>query len=131
MSIWGHHVSFKLVITAVLAVVLSGFAFALTRPEPREITLVVRGMAFYLENGSVPNPTIAVKPGERIRIVLRNEDRGIMHDVAVPSLRAAVDPIGWNDSADLTIDAPSTPGTYDYWCRPHMAMMRGTIVVRD
>jgi plastocyanin len=72
-----------------------------------------------------------VKPGERIRIVLRNEDRGIMHDVAVPSLRAAVDPIGWNDSADLTIDAPSTPGTYDYWCRPHMAMMRGTIVVRD
>jgi len=27
-------------------------------------------------------------------------------------------------------EAPEKPGTYDYWCRPHMTMMRGKIIVR-
>ena len=130
MSFWGHRVSAKLVVTAVAVLALGAFAVALTRPAPREITLVVRGMAFYLDGNELPNPTITVKAGERIRVVVRNEERGIMHDFTVPALRVALEPIGWNESSDVVLAIPETPGVYDYWCRPHMTMMRGTIIVK-
>jgi plastocyanin len=130
MSFWGRHVSVKLIGTAVAVLMLGALAVALTRPAPREMTLVVRGMAFYLENGDgLPNPTIRVTAGERVRIVLRNEERGIRHDFAAPAMGAALDPIGWNESVDVTFAVPDTPGSYDYWCRPHMLMMRGKIIV--
>lgn len=129
MSFWGKQVSARLIGTAVVVLLLGAFAVALTRPAPREISLVVRGMAFYLEEGGLPNPTIQLNAGERVRIVLRNEERGIQHDFAAPAMRAALDPIGWNESAGVTFVVPDTPGRYDYWCRPHMLMMRGKIIV--
>jgi plastocyanin len=131
MSFWGRHVSAKLIATAVVALLLGAFAVAVTRPAPREVTLVVRGMAFYLEDSSQPNPTIHLRAGERVRIILRNEERGIQHDFAAPAIRADLDPIGWNQTADITVVVPDQPGTYDYWCRPHMLMMRGKIIVHD
>ena len=129
MSIWGHRVSVKLIVTAVTVLLLGVFAVAVTRPEPREIRLVAKGMAFYLEGVDVPNPTIVVKPGERVRIVLNNQDRGLRHDFAVPALSEALEPISWNQSDDVVLDVPAEPGIYDYWCRPHMTMMRGKIQV--
>ena len=131
MSIWGHHVSTRLIVTAVAVVLLGAFAVAVVRPAPREITLVARGMTFYLENGNQPNPTLTFKAGERVRIVVRNEDRGISHNLVVPTVKAEFAPIGWNQSADVVFEVPATPGTYEYWCRPHMMMMRGTIIVQD
>jgi len=130
MSIWGYRVSVKVIATTVVVgLVLGGLAVALARPAPREVTLVARGMAFYLENGNQPNPTLTLKAGERVRVVLRNEDRGISHNLAVPSFKAEFAPIGWNQSADVVFEVPDAPGTYEYWCRPHMMMMRGTILV--
>ena len=129
MSLWGRQVSVKLIGTAVAVVLLGVLAYAVTRPAPREITLVAKGMAFYLEDGDVPNPTITLKPGERVRIVLNNLDRGLRHDFVVPSLDAALDPVSWDQSDDVVFVAPSEPGIYDYWCRPHMTMMRGKIQV--
>jgi plastocyanin len=129
MSIWGYRVSVKLIATTVAMVMLGALAAALARPAPREVTLVARGMAFYLENGDRPNPTLTFTAGDRVRIVFKNQDRGIQHNFAVPSFKAELDPIGWNESDDLVLDVPKTPGTYDYWCRPHMMMMRGSIIV--
>ena len=131
MSIWGHKVSVKMIATVVVVLLLGAFAVALTRPATREVTLVARGMAFFLENGDLPNPTLTFKPGERVRIVLRNQDRGIQHNFAVPSVKAELQPIGWNESADVVLTVPEAPGVYEYWCRPHMMMMRGQIIVQD
>jgi FtsP/CotA-like multicopper oxidase with cupredoxin domain len=114
---------------AVVVLLLGAFAVALTRPAPREVTLVTRGMAFYLENSDLPNPTLTFKAGDRVRIVLKNQDRGINHNFVMPAVDAEFTPIGWNESADVVLTVPETPGTYEYWCRPHMTMMRGTIVV--
>ena len=87
-------------------------------------------MAFYIEgDASTPNPTIEVKAGERVRIVLRNQDRGMTHDFAVPALAAAMDAIRWNESGDVTFDVPETPGAYEYECRPHRLIMRGVLRV--
>ena len=131
MSIWGYRVTAKLSVIAVVVVVLGALAAAVPRPQDREVTLVARGMAFYLLDDPVtPNPMIRLKAGERVRIVLRNQDRGIAHDFAVPALDEALDAINWNEEEHVTFDVPTTPGHYEYICRPHMVMMRGQIIVQ-
>ena len=131
MSIWGYRVTTKLIAMAVVIVVLGALALAVPRPEDREIVLVARGMAFYrLGDPTLANPPITLKAGERVRIVLRNDDRGITHDFAVPGFDAALDQVDWNEEEDVTIDVPRTPGRYQYICRPHMLMMRGEIIVQ-
>jgi plastocyanin len=130
MSIWGHRVSFKLIAIVVLLLSVGGLLTAVNRAPSREITLVARGMAFYLESDlTQPNPVITVKAGERVRVVLRNDDRGITHDIAVPAAGAKTDLINWNENAAMTFDVPDSPGAYDYFCEPHALMMRGRIVV--
>jgi plastocyanin len=115
----------------LVAVVGALASSAVERPEDREIVLVARGMAFYrLGDPTTANPSIRLNAGERVRIVVRNEDRGITHDFAVPGLDAAVDRIDWNEEEDVTFDVPETPGRYQYVCRPHMLMMRGEIIVQ-
>jgi len=130
MSIWGYRMSLKLIAIGVACVVVGGLVAAVTLAPDREITLVTRGMAFYLESDpGTPNPTIRVKAGERVRIVLRNEDRGLVHDFAVPALDEAVDQVNWNQTSAATFSMPSAPGTYEYICRPHRLMMGGMLVV--
>ena len=130
MSIWGVRVSMKLVAVAVIAVIAGAVIPAAMRSPSREVTLVVRDMAFHLKNDpATRNPTIEVKAGERVRIVLENDDRGFTHDFSVPALNAALDAINWRESDDVVIDVPKTPGTYEYVCRPHALMMRGTLRV--
>lgn len=136
MSIMGRSVPGGVV--AAVVVMLAGGAVAVAMWGPpggrpaREIRLVADGMAFYLESDpSTPNPTLTLKPGERVRIVLQNRDRGFTHDFAVPALRTALDAIDWNEDGSVLLEAPTTPGTYEYVCRPHTAMMRGRIVIGD
>ena len=130
MSILGRKVSPKLIAAIVGLILLAALLPARSGTPTREVTLVARGMAFYIEGDpSRPNPTIEVKASERVRIVLRNQDRGMTHDFAVPAVAAAMNAIDWNESGEVTLDVPDTPGAYEYVCRPHSLMMRGTIRV--
>ena len=132
MSILGHRVSSKTIAALAALMVLVALLPAMSSQsvQQEQVTLVARGMAFYLEGDAHhPNPTVEVRAGEHLRIVLRNQDPGMTHDFAVPVLDAAMRPIQWNESADVVIDVPTTPGTYEYICRPHRLMMRGTIRV--
>jgi hypothetical protein len=119
----------------LLAAGAIGFAVhAAGRPEPREVTLLARGMAFYLPGDPAPNPRLAVGRGEEVRLVLRNLDAGIPHDVAVPDAgsgrKASREVRGAGDTADLTFHAPEAPGEYEYICTLHSRMMRGVLEVR-
>jgi plastocyanin len=130
MSILGRRVSLKAIVGMALAMIFVVLIPALSGTPSREIVLVAKDMSFYLEGDPInPNPTLEVKAGERVRVVLRNQDRGMTHNFAVPVLGAEVAPMRWNESDDLVFDAPDTPGTYEYVCRPHQLMMRGTIRV--
>ena len=51
----------------------------------REIHLVAKDMTFYVDGQNAPNPTLHARPGERIRIVLRNTDVGMSHDFVIRS----------------------------------------------
>lgn len=130
MSVLGRQIPFAAVAGLSALMILAVMIPALSSTPAREITLVAKGMAFYLEGDfRTPNPTIAVKAGERVRITLRNDDRGMTHDFAVAALDASVDPVKWRESAVVTFDAPAEPGSYEYVCRPHQLMMRGVIRV--
>jgi plastocyanin len=131
MSILGHKVSTKVVATAAGLMLLAALLPALTRTPTREIHLVVKGMAFYLENDlDRPNPTLEVEPGQRVRVVVRNDDRGLTHDFAMPVAGIMTKEITWNQSDEVVFEVPETPGTYEYVCQPHRLMMRGTILVK-
>jgi plastocyanin len=130
MSIMGRHVPTGAAAIVALLLIAAAIAPVLTSANAREIRLVARGMAFYADGDLVtPNPTIDVKAGERVRIVLVNQDRGMTHDFALPSVSAAMDAIDWNEQNDLVFDVPDEPGTYQYVCRPHQLMMKGTLRV--
>jgi len=130
MSIWGYRVSAKLIAVGVAVVVVGALLAAVSRTPDREIRLVARGMAFYLEGDSTtPNPTIRVNAGERVRVVLRNEDRGFIHDFAISGLEDAVEQLTWNEVSSETFDVPASSGTYEYICQPHRLMMSGTLIV--
>ena len=111
------------VVAAVLAVTSSGAETA------REVVLDVHGMTFYADGTDAPNPTIHARPGELIRLTLRNSDAGFVHDFAVSDLGVSVQPLQTGATASVVFRAPRTPGTYEYVCQPHARMMRGRFEV--
>jgi plastocyanin len=64
-----------------------------------------------------------------LRVILRNRDRGMTHDFAVPTAKAATDALIWNEEDSVTFEVPAEPGVYEYVCRPHLLMMKGTLKV--
>ena len=130
MSILGHKIPLKMIAGMALVMVFAALLPALSGTTKREIVLVVKGMSFYVEGDSLtPNPTLDVRAGERVRVVVRNQDRGMTHNFAVPALGVELAPMQWNESGDVVFEAPDKPGTYEYECAPHRLMMRGTIRV--
>lgn len=131
MSILGRRVPGKMVAAvAVLFVSVVGLLPVMTTSPAREITLIAKDMAFYVESDmKTANPIIEAKAGETIRIVLLNRDRGIIHDFAVPAVDAATERIDWNERDAVTFEVPDEPGTYEYVCRPHLLMMKGRLRV--
>lgn len=133
MSIWGRKVSAKSVAAlAAIMILATGLLPAMTtKAPPRQVTLVAKGMAFYVEgDGRSANPPIEARVGETLRVVLRNQERGVTHDFAVPAVDAATRALNWNEEDDVTFDVPGEPGTYEYICRPHVLMMKGQLIVR-
>jgi plastocyanin len=100
-------------------------------PNPtREITLVARGMSFVLQDApDQPNPTIHLRAGERIRLVLRNEAPGLLHDIEIPDWDVRLDQIRSGQTTDLTFVVPAQAGRHEYRCRPHSTLMRGVVEV--
>ena len=112
-----------------VALVTGAIALSARGPGPREIRIVVRDMAFYLEGQTDPNPTLRLRAGEAVRLVLRNEDEGMTHDFAVPGWNAATKRIEAGEEAAVTFRAPDRASSQPYKCRPHSKMMQGTILV--
>ena len=120
------------VLLAAVAVVCLFILLPLTvssRAAVREITLVTRDMAFYLEGDTVPNPTIRLDAGEEVRFILRNLDPGVAHNFAIEGWAIETAPLHADASVTLRVRAPEQPGHLAYVCVPHREMMRGVIEV--
>lgn len=101
------------------------------RPQgPREIRIVARNMTFYVQGDKAPNPTLKVRAGEELRLVLTNEEPGIDHDFAIRPWKIATRLLKGNGEDAITFKVPGTPGAeIAYICTPHFGMMRGTILI--
>ena len=120
------------VLLAAVAVVCLFILLPLTassRAAVREITLVTRDMAFYLEGDTVPNPTIRLDAGEEVRFILRNLDPGVVHNLAIEGWALETASLDADASATFRVRAPAQPGRQTYVCVPHREMMRGVIEV--
>jgi heme/copper-type cytochrome/quinol oxidase subunit 2 len=120
-----------LIAVAFVAACLTALIPVVANPRtgPREIVLVARDMAFYLEGSTAPNPTIVVKASEEVRVIVKNQNPGITHAFAVGSLRASIDRIEPGSTQGIQFRAPKKPGRYEYVCPPHALMMKGLLLV--
>jgi len=120
----------KFLVAAFVVAALAGAIVLSARvPAVREIRLVARDMTFYLEGQTEPNPTLRIRAGETVRLVLRNEDEGMTHDFAIPDWGAATRRLDGGEETAVTFRAPDLPVSQTYKCRPHSKIMRGTILV--
>ncbi|HEY2956143.1 MAG TPA: cupredoxin domain-containing protein [Candidatus Eisenbacteria bacterium] len=121
----------------LLVALLAAFAYAFSSgalrgdEEPREVFLVARNMAFALQGAPerTPNPTIELRPGERVRFVLINLDPGMRHDLVMDRLEMRTPGLAHGEMAAIEFTAPAR-GESDYYCSFHSVLMRGRIVVR-
>jgi plastocyanin len=113
----------------VVAAVAGAIVLSARGSAVREIRLVARDMTFYVEGQDEPNPTLRIRPGESVRLVLRNEDPGMTHDIAIPEWGAVSKRLEAGEEAAITFRAPDRPVSQPYNCRPHSKIMRGTILV--
>ena len=102
---------------------------ASTGATAREISLVTRGMAFYLEGDPAPNPTIRLAAGEEVRLTLLNLDRGFKHNLAIDGWNIETVSLDANESTVVRIQAPDQAGRQPYICSPHSEMMHGVIEI--
>lgn len=114
----------------IVAAVLLPIIAASSAADPvREIRLVARDMTYYLEGQDQPNPTLKLRAGERVKVLLRNEDEGMEHDFTVRAWDVGLGIVNGNGSDAVTFTVPAQRGSHVYSCTPHPSSMRGTIEV--
>jgi plastocyanin len=116
-------------VIVVGAIVFGAIALSARGPAPREIRVVVRDMNFYVDGRTDENPTLRLRAGETVRVVLRNEDEGMKHDFAIPGWNTATRRIESGEEASVTFRVPDGAASQSYTCRPHSSIMQGTIQI--
>ena len=121
----------KALAVAIVAGAMAFGAIALSARGggPREIRVVVRDMNFYLDGLPDANPTLRLRAGETVRLVLRNEDAGMKHDFAIPGWKTATQQLESGEEASVTFRVPDGASSQSYTCRPHASIMQGTIQI--
>ncbi len=88
--------------------------------EAREIVIEIRDLTF---DG---NPTLSFEPGERIRLIVRNNDIGVLHSIRLPGIDDTLRHIRWEEQAVIEFTAPEA-GAFEYICPQHAPKMQGRI----
>ena len=89
----------------------------------RTIVITAKDMRF-----NVTNPTITLAPGELVRIVFRNEDPGMKHDLMIPDLGLGTRVLKAGEETVLSFRAPKS-GLFSCHCSLHPVSMRGAFSV--
>lgn len=99
-------------------------------PAPREVRIVAKDMTFYVDGQAMANPAIRFKPGEQIRLVLRNEDAGMTHDFVIREWNVATETLSERGAEDtIVFRVPKHRASTSYRCTPHSEMMRGSVYI--
>jgi plastocyanin len=114
-----------------VVVIGSVFLAASCRADrPRDVLVVARGMTFTLPSDpDTANPLIRLRPGERVRVTLRNDAPGLMHNFEIPAWNVKTDQIRSGATTSVTVVVPAGAGRYQYLCAPHANLMNGFVEV--
>ena len=116
-------------IVALVGGVLAARLLA-SRDAPRDVRVVIRAMTYYVEGVEGANPALPLVPGGRVRVTLRNEDKGMVHDFTIPEWKVRTEFVTFGREASVAFTVPDDePASVSYVCTPHSAMMSGRIVL--
>jgi len=119
-------------IAGVLTLTVVAFAGSKQRTvPPREVVLVAKSIAFYLpDQPGKPNPTVTLKKGEPVKLVVRNDEPGkVLHCFTITGLNVKTSEdlaTGQSETLNFT---PKKKGTFAYACLLHPSMT-GKLVVQ-
>jgi plastocyanin len=123
----------RLVAAALSTVVVIGGAvlahLGAQDTDVRDIHLVVRDMTYYAGHTTEANPTLRLARGQKIRLVLTNDDPGYSHNFIAPVLGVSTPLLQQGKSQSIEFTVPAVAGLYSYRCGPHSEMMRGNIAI--
>ena len=119
-------------VLAALVLVATGVA-ARSAVQTVRIEIVIKQMTFRAPDAGkstsmVDNPTLRVRTGQTVEIVLRSLDPGMKHDLMIPDLDLRAEAVSNGETSTLRFTAPQ-PGTYTYLCSMHPKLMRGELIV--
>jgi plastocyanin len=100
-----------------------------TREAVREVRVTARDMTFLVQDVAGPNPTLALTAGEQVRLTIRNEDKGMLHDFSIPEWGVGTGSVEWGTERSITFRVPAAASAPSYVCTPHSMMMSGRITV--
>jgi plastocyanin len=100
-----------------------------TREAVREVRITARDMTFVVQDIAGPNPTLALTAGEQVKVTIRNEDKGMLHDFAIPEWGVRTGSVEWGTERSITFRVPAAASALTYVCTPHSMMMSGRITV--
>jgi hypothetical protein len=123
----------RMLIGAILVVATIGLSIASSHKPfqvfdtkaVRTIILTARDMKF-----NANNPDFAIEPGKMVRVVLRNEDPGMKHDLVIPDIGIRTPVLQFGEEAVLEFRAPDTR-MFEYFCSMHSVLMRGRFFVGE
>jgi FtsP/CotA-like multicopper oxidase with cupredoxin domain len=101
-----------------------------SRERARELRIVVRDMTYYVDGVKGPNPALRFTPGEQVRVVLRNEDKGMSHDFSIPAWGVGTKVLQGAGQESVTFRVPANAAAGIYSCTPHSAMMSGEVILQ-
>ena len=74
------------------------------------------------------NPTLYARPGSKVKLIFRNESRGIEHHLAVEGLNVETDILLPGEREEISFSVPLRDTVLTYACMLH-PMMKGKFVV--
>jgi hypothetical protein len=95
----------------------------------REVRIVAKDMTYRVEGLDGTNPTLHFTPGQKVRVSLRNEDKGMLHDFGIPEWGVTTGTVEWSTEKTVTFRVPKRKVGTTYVCSPHSAMMSGAIAL--
>jgi len=100
-----------------------------SREDVREIHIVAKDMTYRVDGVSGANPALRFTPGEKVRVFLRNDDKGMQHDFGIPAWGVTTGIVEWSSEKTVTFQVPASTARASYVCTPHSAMMAGAVIL--
>jgi hypothetical protein len=97
-------------------------------PRPRVLTLITKDLAYLAPGQAGTHPSFVVRPGERLRMRVDNED-AYKHSFTFAPSKVDLDAGEHTASVTGPFRAPTNPGTYSFYCKYRYTGMDGRIIV--